>query len=336
MVDNVDGAEATSRGNEMEVSETGDLGEGEEATVRGNEWEVVSLTASAYAAAPGPRGDESIHEEKHPSLSEGFEAETSRALFMSGHFVFPPSEHENLPIESENLEKGVEEDYSTGEFNVAIEGKAEQKEEENWRIEGLNIPEEFPGISLIEEKGSRMMSLHGPGFDEATALHQLDVDEKEQNVYGTTKYSSFHSETEIGGSEAYSETIVVGDLVEPSAHGLDSSSLISKPPKSGKEDETDDSELPCGAWWKRRMVSLCAQVKDTNTVWSVFVAAAVMGLVILGQHWQQERWQVLQKRWQLSISDEKSGRILSRLKDVIVGGSRRSTYITAAATEHQR
>ncbi|KMT20452.1 hypothetical protein BVRB_1g004460 [Beta vulgaris subsp. vulgaris] len=333
MADNEDKEETTSRGIEQEAPKMADTEEGEEVAPRGNEWEVVSLTASTYAAAPGPRGDESIHEEKDPSLSEDYEAETSRALFMSGHFVFPPSQHENLPIERENLEisKGVKDDEPAGGMNVANESKSEQKEEENWKIEGLNVPEEFPGIPLLEDKGNRILSIHGPGFDEATTLHGLDVDDKEQDVYGAAKFSSFHSETEIGGSPGYDESV---DLAEPSDYCLDPSSFRSKPPKSGEEDEIDDSELPCGAWWKRRVVSLCAQVKDTSAFWSIFVAAAVMGLVILGQRFQQERWEVLHRRWQLSIGDEKSGRILSRLKDMIVGGSRRSTYITAASADH--
>lgn len=335
MADNEDREGTSFHGNEHEILKTADDEEAEEAMPRGNEWEVVTLTASTYAAAPGPRADESFHEEKDPTVSDDYEAETSRALFMSGHFVFPPSQHENLPIEPENLEisKGFKEDEPAGELNVAKGSKAAQKEDENWTLEGLNVPEEFPGIPLLEEKGDRMLSIHGSGFVEPTTLHQLDVDDKEQNVYGTAKFNSFHNETEIGGSVIYGENVVVSDLVEPSDHDLDPSFFISKPPKSGEEHEIDDSELPCGAWWKRRMVSLCAQVKDTSAFWSIFVAAAVMGLVILGQRWQQERWEVLQQRWQLSVGNEKSGRILSRLKDVIVGGSRRSTYITAASAD---
>jgi len=29
-----------------------------------------------------------------------------------------------------------------------------------------------------------------------------------------------------------------------------------------------------------------------------------MGLVLLGQRWQQERWQALQLKWQISINHE--------------------------------
>ncbi|XP_057533577.1 ATG8-interacting protein 2 [Amaranthus tricolor] len=321
--------------NDKDVEETNSPGteEGEEVVPRGNEWEVVSLTASTYAAAPSPGGVESIHE-KDSTVSEDYESETSRALFMSGHFVFPPSQHENLPIAAESFEtsKGVKEGELAIEMNVDKEGKVEQKEEENWKIDSLNVPEEFPGIPLLEQKGDQMLSIHGSGFDEATTLHRLDVGDKEQNLYGTGAFSSFHNATDISGSEIYGESIVLSDHLEPSDDVMDSSSFISKPP-TGKDDETDDADLPCGAWWKRSVVSLCGQVKDTSTFWSIFVAAAVMGLVILGQQWQQERWQVLQQRWQLSVGDEKSVRILSRLKEMIVGGTRRSTCITAASAD---
>ncbi|ONK81488.1 uncharacterized protein A4U43_C01F29660 [Asparagus officinalis] len=68
---------------------------------RGVDWEVVSLTASAYAAAPYPKDFD-------PNDEVGSKQESSSPMFMSGHFVFPPSEHENLPIEPEiqNISEG--------------------------------------------------------------------------------------------------------------------------------------------------------------------------------------------------------------------------------------
>lgn len=335
MADNEEGVDIPLHGNEWEVPKNIDHEDCEEPTPRGNEWEVVSLTASAYAAAPGPRGNESIYQEKGTIVSEDEEAETSRALFMSGHFVFPPSDHENLPIGPLNIEnpkgdKGVEDVVQMIEQK---EGKSKQKQGEDWGIEGLNVPEEFPGIQLFDQKGDRKLSIHDSGFDEAVNLHGLNVDDKGQDVYGAANFSSFHSGTTLGGSAAFGETAIINELIEQSDHEEDSSSLISQSLESGKEEELDDSKLPCGAWWKRRVASLCAQAKDTNAFWSIFVTAAVMGLVLLGQRWQQERWQVLQQRWQLTLNDEKPGRILLRLKDVIIGGSRRGTYITASSTE---
>lgn len=46
------------------------------------------------------------------------------------------------------------------------------------------------------------------------------------------------------------------------------------------------------------------RTREANAMWSLFFAAAVTGLVVLGQRWQQERWQVLQLKWQSSISSE--------------------------------
>lgn len=66
-----------------------------ETSTRGNEWEVVSLTASANPAAPSVKGYEDLHLD---------EQESARALFISEHFVFPPAEDENLPIEHEERE----------------------------------------------------------------------------------------------------------------------------------------------------------------------------------------------------------------------------------------
>lgn len=303
--------------------------EGTEPTSRGNEWEVVQLTASAYAAAPGPKGDESIHQEKGSKIDDS-EAETSEALFMSRHFAFPPSQHENLPIEPGKLEnqkenKGGED--MLAEDHLEERGEFEQKEDDNWNIKGLDVPLELPGMDQVfEEKRSRF-SVHGSEF-EAAALHGYDS-AGEQNIYG-----SVHDGTTVDESAEYEQSVNSG-LVDASVDYIDPSSDGSQSVKLGKEDIDDGSELPCRAWWKRRMASLCAHAKETNAFWSVFIAAAVMGLVMLGQRWQQERWQVLQQRWQLSLSDEKPIRMmspLSRFKDVMIGGNRRGSYISGAAS----
>ncbi|XP_047320021.1 ATG8-interacting protein 1 [Impatiens glandulifera] len=179
--------------------------------LRGVEWEVVSPTTSA-AAAP------SI-EQVECDTDEDQADNTLRALFMSGHFVFPPSQHENLPIEPETIQMDTLSDMMEGDV-----------------------------------------------IDESTNQEHL------------------------------------------------------------KDDKQNDApELPCNAWWKRRAVSIYTHAKDTNAFWSIFVAAAVMGIVIIGQQWQKERWQVLQHKWRFLL-DEKMGRMLvrpmSRLKYVIAGGNR--------------
>ncbi|KAL3381381.1 hypothetical protein AABB24_001472 [Solanum stoloniferum] len=260
--------------------------EGEETAPRGNEWEVVSLTQSAYAAAPGPKQVDSNDDN---GSSAEYVAETSQAMFMSGHFVFPPSQHENLPLEPD-----------VNEINNEQEGE-----------------DATPELVANEEE-----------FEEDAALQRFSLVDKEQSIFGAANYSSYQSEEPMGFSATTEETNVLEESVEPSHQGLESGS--SNLPKTKDEDDYDAANLPCQAWWKRRAASLVAHAKDTNTLWSIFIAAAVMGLVIIGQKWQQERWQVLQMKWQAGVHSERISRMfgpLSRLKDVIVGGDRHGTFI---------
>ncbi|XP_030500957.2 ATG8-interacting protein 2 [Cannabis sativa] len=305
--------------------------EGEDIISRGNEWEVVSLTASTYAAAPGPKEVESNDNDKG---TYGVEAETSRALFMSGHFVFPPSQHENLPLESDNDkisdehgDKDVVSELAAGE-----EGRTSGKDNENLTFEQLTVTDDFPGISFFNEKGNRP-PFHGTDFEEGTNIPGLNLIE-EQNVYSAAKYSSFQTETNLVGSAPYSEETAIPEYVETSEENLDAGDLTLSP-RPLKDDKRDGSGLPCEAWWKRGAASLYSQAKEANTFWSIFVAAAVMGLVILGQHWQQERWQALQLKWKFSLNSERASRVfgpISRLKDVIVGGHRRGSLIRGSTS----
>ncbi|KAK8565800.1 hypothetical protein V6N13_020881 [Hibiscus sabdariffa] len=296
-----------------------DNGEGEENIPRGNEWEVVSLTASTYAAAPGPKEVEIKDDSKGDSY-EVEEAETSRALFMSGHFVFPPSEHEDLPLEPDNTSEHVGK-HVVPESGVVEEGdKSITKEEEDWSLKGLNVHAEFPDMEFFDKK-------QGTEFEEGTTLHGLDLINKDQSLYSAATFGSFHGEEALGGS-----TTTVSEPVEASEQGFGFASDMPESPKPLQDDKCDGSDLPCEAWWKRRAVSLYAHAKEANAFWSVFVAAAVMGLVILGQRWQQERWQALQHKWQLSLNNEKTGKVLGsiyRLKEVIAGGHRRGYFVRA-------
>jgi len=267
--------------------------EGEENPPRGNDWEVVSLTASTYAAAPGPKEFDQ-KDDDNSKVYEEDEAESSHALFMSRHFVFPPSQHENLPLEHVNSEIL---DSHVGK-NVALEvgpeegGRSSGKNEEIWPFKGLEESEEYPGIQLLDEKGKNSQE-----FEESTTLQ--DFSDKEQSIYSTAALTSFHNETVLSGSTTYGENLGIPEVNESSERGLDFPAVVPFSPKAAK-----DADLPSNAWWKRRAASLYAHAKEANTFWSIFVTAAVMGIVILGQRWQQERWQALQLKWQASINNE--------------------------------
>ncbi|CAN5966642.1 unnamed protein product [Sphagnum jensenii] len=81
-------------------------------------------------------------------------------------------------------------------------------------------------------------------------------------------------------------------------------------------------EHTCEAWWKRRGVLLCVQAQQATTLWSLALAAAVMGLVILGHQWQQEWYQNQQLQLQLCSKDEKISQLvvqIARLKEALSG-----------------
>ncbi|XP_050385297.1 ATG8-interacting protein 1 [Argentina anserina] len=298
--------------------------EGEESTGRGNGWEVVSLTASAYAAAPGPQEVDLRNDDDSGGYGEL--AETSHALFMSGHFVFPPNQHENLPLELESSEVDEEKVQKEIVDEISIEegGRSRGKEEENLSLKGLDVSDEFAGIQFLNEKDTRL-PIGSKEFGEGTGLEGLNFDDDEQDVYG---------DSVLRGSSTYGENTDICGITESLEEDLDLSGDISQSPRP-KDEKFGGSDLPCGAWWKRRASSLYSHAKEANAYWSIFVAAAVMGLVMLGQRWHNESWQVLQQKW-LSSVDQKAGRILgpiSRLKDVIVGGQRRGSFVGGASSE---
>ncbi|XP_057435664.1 ATG8-interacting protein 1 [Lotus japonicus] len=294
---------------------------------RGNDWEVVSLTASTYAAAPGPTEVELKDGDKEDVYAQD-EAETSRALFMSGHFVFPPSQHENLPVQpdcSEIHDESRDEDISSEETREKATRRS-GKDEENLTLAGLNVSEDFEGIQYFDEKINRL-SVHGKQFEEGTTLpgYVLVGKREGESIYDPAKYTNFHSETAIGDVTSYDQSIVESETTE---------SKEQLPVNSSRDDDKyDTSDLPCGAWWKRTAASLYTHAKEANTVWSIFIAATVMGIVMLGHRWQQQR--ALQLKWQVSVNDEVRSKVLgpiSRLKDVIVGGHRRGSLIRGSSS----
>lgn len=297
--------------------------EGEETASKGNEWEVVALTASTYAAAPGPQQVDSS-DDNQGDLGAGNDDEPSHTMIMSGHFGFPPTQHENLLLEPEyNMicsEKGGEDDNP--QLLAKERGKLKASEEEIVSIKGM-ISDEFPRIQILDDKSSRF-STSGTDFEKDMAF------DKEQSMYSTADFSSFHNEATMGNSDTVEEDLDIKDILEPFYDASDSG--MSNFQKPVEEDKYDGADIPCEAWWKRHAASLYAHAKEANTFWSIFVAGAVMGLVILGQKWQQERWQVLHLKWQFGVNDEvlRMGRILnpiSRLKEVLVGGHRRGSLI---------
>lgn len=286
----------------------------EEVSQKGNDWEVVALTESAYAAAPGPRN---ILDNNDRNLGGDDDSETARAMFMSGHFGLSPSVHENFPIESEYKEKASGEGHDDDVRQVMEDqgSKSDLKKDEILNIEGL-ISDEFSGVQKYEEKYKSMSFFTSDLVDVATSK---SID-KEQGMYGTGKSS--YGEDDVAAGMPFIADEGTGfdedDAVNPSV------------PKHVEEDKfREPGNLPCDAWWRRRAASLYGHAKNANPYWSLVVAAAVIGLVIVGRRWQRDRPQVFQLKSQLTLGNKESHwnhSPMARLKDVSLG-SRHSSYM---------
>eukprot|EP00246_Nothoceros_aenigmaticus_P015584 TRINITY_DN6563_c0_g1_i1.p1 TRINITY_DN6563_c0_g1~~TRINITY_DN6563_c0_g1_i1.p1 ORF type:complete len:193 (+),score=29.57 TRINITY_DN6563_c0_g1_i1:22-579(+) len=69
-------------------------------------------------------------------------------------------------------------------------------------------------------------------------------------------------------------------------------------------------------WWKRKASCLLVQARQANSIWSIALAAAVMGLVLLGQRWHRERCQNQQLRLQLYSREDRISELLRQVKDL--------------------
>lgn len=249
-------------------------------TPRGADWEVVSLTASAYAASPGGSIPEFKHEEKGEVIDKD-KLETSDALFMSGHFVYPPKQHEDLPQEPEKaeiLENPAGKDDGSVSYKESVEDlggsfDSKSKEEENWDLKKLTEL----------------------GFTENT---NLNLSGKEQSMYDSPTLHSLHSEVTIAALNIDDETSVLDESVQSS----DPTSGPNTPDLPSEEDNDEGSGYT--VWLKKQAICFYAHAKETNTLWSVLAAAAVMGIVIIGHKWQQEKWQVFRYEWKSRTNDE--------------------------------
>jgi hypothetical protein len=77
-----------------------------------DEWNMPPLTSSVYASPLFRKGLDPINLPGYGDVNNSQEG-THTGLVMSDGFVFPPSEHENLPIESEHENLPIESEHET-------------------------------------------------------------------------------------------------------------------------------------------------------------------------------------------------------------------------------
>ncbi|GJT54616.1 ATG8-interacting protein 2-like protein [Tanacetum coccineum] len=95
----------------------------------------------------------------------------------------------------------------------------------------------------------------------------------------------------------------------PLHQSSDSASVLNTQnlPKQTKEDNLGGSGPSYASWLKKQVTCLYAHAKETNTLWPIIAAAAVMGIVVIGQWWHQEKWQVLHHELKSRTHDEYIG-----------------------------
>lgn len=247
------------------------------------DWEVVSMTASIYAAAPGPV------DFAPPFGSKDKEKDASAPLFMSSHFVFPPMEHEGLELKDKNeLEnKFKETDANPDNDNCNTMSKT-LKESLISELESLH------GIQFYEKDND--LSVGNMDSSEGKALQEMGLVLDEQVLPASEGFHDFHAETGISGDSHCS----------PQADKLKSSYSpdLSNAYVQREENTSERLDLPCGTWWKRHAVTLYNHAKEANTFWSVLVAAALVGLAILGQRKQAAKPELQQLKLHLGSNDQ--------------------------------
>uniref|UniRef100_A0A0D9WY13 Uncharacterized protein n=1 Tax=Leersia perrieri TaxID=77586 RepID=A0A0D9WY13_9ORYZ len=217
-----------------------------------NKLDMLSMASSVYAAPLFQSGRDSVYVPESGCVANSQEGPYP-GLFISDGFVFPPSEHENLPIESEFAKSNNNCDGQEGSCAGNID-------------EGSKEP-----VKEVDDRSG-------------------------ENLCATSDLQSANETT-------------VPNLEPPEEHA-----------DQGKDNTTCKCDLPCEGWWKRKSNCLSHRVKGMTTVCTIVAAGALMGAVIMGQRWHQDK--VHLHHFQFSIGSEGVSRIVgifSRCKEALPG-----------------
>lgn len=208
---------------------------------------------------------------------------------MSGHFGFSPSTDENKQVEPKNKEGsfGKIHDHDVSQVMGQQGSKPDLKHEEDLHIKEL-IADEFLGIPQFDEKDN--MPFFSSGFEDVASSNLI---EKEHSIYSTGNVVSYDDKadevTEI--AETFDRSLNPG-----------TSNVQRHIEEDNKSNELPN--IPCEAWWRKPAASLYGHVKNANPFWSYFIAAAVVGFVIIGRRWHRDKPQVFQLKPLLVIDDK--------------------------------
>ncbi|KAJ1281676.1 hypothetical protein BS78_04G323900 [Paspalum vaginatum] len=280
---------------------------------RGNDWEVVQLTASAYAAAPAPRRPEPSEEAEAKKYGAKGDDDSAAALLMSGHFSASQNEVESLLVGADT-KLPQKELYSQD----AVSGEAgDGKYQETYKHK---LEDDLPGVPSFDK--GKNVSLGDMEFDDGKALQGMSLVGEEPVGFSPPVYSSIEPEKDfrLSATECRSEK----KTEESTLHSLKPASGPSKVASSGEQSKPDGS-APRDAWWKKQILSLYKNAKESNNFWPIVAAAAALvGLAYFGRRWHKGKLQLQPVKLQASSNKEKiSDAIgpLNRIKDILVAGN---------------
>ncbi|KAJ7538728.1 hypothetical protein O6H91_11G061300 [Diphasiastrum complanatum] len=206
--------------------------------------------------------------------------------------ISEPDSEQNVVGEQAMAEAEVHSDHFDCPLSPALSPQAHMLEE--FSISEFPPLEEadrdqFETDTLLEATVTETVA----NFDDEEAAEKQ---EPLQNVIDQNSYAEKSEVRGVGQGEQHKKGIGMGDMVER------------MPLRVEHEHE---------AWWMHQACILRAQARQTNGLWSIALAASLMGLVVVGQRWHHERYQNQQLRLQLSAKDEKVNQLLvqvTRLK----------------------
>ncbi|CAL5020287.1 unnamed protein product [Urochloa decumbens] len=294
----------------------------DQSSPRGNDWEVVQLTASAYAAAPAPRRPEPSEEAEAKKYSTKGD-DSAAALLMSGHFSVSQSEVESLLIGADIKEPHKE---LCSQDAVSNEGD-EEKYQETCKHK---LEDDLPSIPSLDK--GKNVSLGDMEFDDGKALQGMSLVGEESVGFSSPIYSSIEAEKDLGRSATESRNEKKTE--ESTLHTVNPTTGSSKVASSGEQNKPDGSG-PRDAWWKKQLLSLYKNAKESNNFWPIVAAAAaaaaaLVGLAYFGHRLNKGKLQLQLGKPAPSSNKEKINDAvgpLNRIKDILVAGNHPSPGI---------
>ncbi|GJM87466.1 hypothetical protein PR202_ga03423 [Eleusine coracana subsp. coracana] len=276
---------------EMEPDQSGT----EQTSPRGNDWEVVQLTASTYASAPAPRRTELSEEVEAKKYGTKGDEDSAAALLMSGHFSVSQNEVESLLLGKDSKDHQKELCSLDAVSNEAEDEKYQETYEHKLKDDLDRIPSFDKGKSL---------SLADMEFDYGKVLQGMSLVGEEPVRLSTPGYNAVDA-AEKDSSWSATESRNEKKTEESTVHKVNPVAGSTKAISSVDPNQPDGSGLPRDAWWKKQILSLYKNAKESTKFWPIVAAAAALvGIAYFGRRWQKGKLQLQPVNLQPSSSKE--------------------------------